>query len=110
MASKQLKVTAPLVVLKVSDGTYRHLYDGVPVPEDADADHVKQLRKLGMLGEVEAPKSEPDGADRTPTKSSSKADWVTYATDEARGDDRLSAEDAEALTRDDLAAKYLGQS
>lgn len=43
----------------------------------------------------------------TPAKSASKVDWVAYATDEARGELRLTPEDAEALTRDQLAVKYL---
>lgn len=55
----------------------------------------------------EAVSATPETAS-TPTKSSSKADWVTYATDEARGEQRLTTEEAEKATRDELAAKYLG--
>jgi hypothetical protein len=43
-----------------------------------------------------------------PARSASKADWVTYASSPAAGDKRMTAADAEALTRDDLAAKFLG--
>ena len=109
--AKQLQVTAPLVILKVKDGTRRHLYAGTPVPDDADTDHVKHLKELGMIGQVEAPapaKSESKSEDGPPAKSASKADWVAYATDDARGEDKLSQDDAEALTRDRLAEKYLG--
>ncbi|RGC68426.1 hypothetical protein C5N14_13650 [Micromonospora sp. MW-13] len=44
---------------------------------------------------------------KTPARSASKADWVAFATSEAGGQ-RFSAEDAEKLTRDQLAEKYLG--
>jgi hypothetical protein len=48
------------------------------------------------------------GSDGPPAKSASKPEWVAYATDEARGADRMSAEDAEKATRDELAAKFGG--
>lgn len=106
--AKQLQVTAPLVVLKIKDGTRRHIYTGGLVPDDADPKHVEQLKKLDMVGEAKAaPTPEPEESS-TPARSASKGDWVAYATDEARGADRLSTEDAEKLNRDDLAAKYLG--
>ncbi len=50
----------------------------------------------------------PEGEDGAPARSASKADWVAYATDDARGDDRLSSEDADAATRDELAERFLG--
>jgi hypothetical protein len=42
-----------------------------------------------------------------PARSASKADWVAYATSDAGGK-RFAVEDAEKLTRDQLAEKYLG--
>lgn len=45
-----------------------------------------------------------DGEDGdAPAKSASKADWVTYAQ---KQDSDLSDEDAEKMTRDELARKY----
>lgn len=45
----------------------------------------------------------PEGA---PSKSASKSDWVAYATSEDRGDDRLTEEQANELTRDQLVERY----
>ena len=42
----------------------------------------------------------------TPTRSSSKTDWVTYATLAAPEATRLSKEAAEAMSRDELANRY----
>jgi hypothetical protein len=44
----------------------------------------------------------------SPSRSASKADWAAFATAGAPEDLRLTAEQAEALTRDQLADKYLG--
>ncbi len=43
-----------------------------------------------------------------PGRGASKADWKTFATDGAPEGLRLTEEQAEALTRDQLAEKYLG--
>ncbi len=58
-----------------------------------------------MVEKVKAEKPAKDEG-KALTKASSKADWVAFATDDARGDDKLSAEDAEAMTRDELAEKF----
>jgi hypothetical protein len=52
---------------------------------------------------AKAPRSTVDA--ETPGRSASKADWVTYAASPAGG---MTREDADKLTRDDLAVKYLG--
>lgn len=44
-----------------------------------------------------------------PARSASKADWVTYASTGAPADRRLTAENAEAMTRDQLADHYTAQ-
>lgn len=49
------------------------------------------------------PPKEPEEP-KAPAKSASKADWVAYAA--AQG---MEQADAEAMTRDDLAAKYLAE-
>jgi hypothetical protein len=43
-----------------------------------------------------------------PSRGASKADWKTFATTAAPEGLRLTEEQAEALTRDQLADKYLG--
>lgn len=111
--AKQLIVSSPLVVLKMKDGSRVHIYEGGPVPAGADQDHVQHLIEAGMIlkaevVEVPATPGEPEPEASTPTRGSSKADWVAYATAEARGEDRLTTEDAEKLNRDELAVKYLG--
>lgn len=45
------------------------------------------------------------GGAELPNKSASKADWVKFASSPAGG---MTAEEAEAMSRDDLAAKYHG--
>lgn len=47
----------------------------------------------------------PPGA---PGRNASKHDWVIFAANDAPEGLRLTAEQAEALTRDQLAEKYLG--
>lgn len=66
MAEKKYIVTAPLVVLKVAGGSRVHLYEGAPVPAEADSQHVKQLVELKMLGEAKAV-AEPDSSIKEPT-------------------------------------------
>lgn len=109
--SKQLVVKAPLVIIRNADGSRQHLYAGTPVPDEVDTEHRDQLLEEGMLAKVDvadpAPAEEPaDTGDKVPAKSASKADWVAYATDDARGDDRLTKEEADALTKEQLAEKY----
>ncbi|MFI7547213.1 hypothetical protein [Actinoplanes sp. NPDC049599] len=47
----------------------------------------------------------PSPAGDMPTRSASKADWLAYATSPAGG---MTADAADALTRDQLAEKFLG--
>lgn len=44
----------------------------------------------------------------SPTRGASKADWKAFAINDAPEGLRLTDEQAEALTRDQLAEKYLG--
>lgn len=59
--SKQKKVAAPLIQLRVTTGGYVHLYAGAPVPETADPDQLKQLLKEKQVVEVEV--DDPAAAD-----------------------------------------------
>lgn len=118
MSTKSYEVAAPLVVIKDGEGRDRYLYKGATVPTDVDTEHRDQLVDEGLLVEAKAPTttstdstttstSTTSGSD-TPNRSATKAAWVEYATAEARGDDRLTEEEANAFTRDQLAEKYLG--
>ncbi|MFF0721340.1 hypothetical protein [Micromonospora sp. NPDC003816] len=122
---QRYKITAPV---KTATGTVAGvaLVDG-----QGDTDNEGALAyfrrhgyKVEEITEVPAPAiepapevpAEPDGGTpegqgpvlaEPPSRSASKAAWVTYATSEAGGN-RFSVEDAEKLTRDQLAEKYLG--
>lgn len=73
---------------------------------------LQYFRQAGYT--VEEPPAEPDPIDEeppapvTPGRGMSKAHWVTYATEHAPDGQRLTIDAAEALTRDQLAEKYLG--
>lgn len=62
--------------------------------------------------ETKAAKAEPEPevTSDVPAKSASKAKWVEFATSADRGELALSTEDAEALTRDELADKFTPQA
>lgn len=109
------KVISPVVVMAPSgksddlgdaNNGPRYFYDGAIIPAGYNDERCKELAKDGMLEEVSASESSSDDADKAPARSASKADWVAYATDEARGDDQLSDEDANALTKDELVERY----
>jgi hypothetical protein len=55
--------------------------------------------------EEKPPFAAPPGA---PARGASKADWKSFAVNDAPEGLRLTEEQAEALTRDQLAEKYLG--
>lgn len=61
----------------------------------------------GGTGTVPATGDGSSGGDgTTPAKSASKADWVAYATDDARGEDKLDAEVADKATKDQLVDMF----
>jgi len=127
-----LRGKAPLTVVRLADGRRANVHAGSFAPEDVDVADAERLVKGGFLEEVaptpvvEAAEPEPEaepepvaeeGAEpeaepspepvavepKAPGKSASKAEWVAYAIDEARGADKLDVEVAEAMTRDQLA-------
>lgn len=57
-------VTSALVVVRLQSGQFAHIYSGAPLPEDADPEHVKQLRDLKMVGAKAAGKSAPKPDDK----------------------------------------------
>lgn len=88
-----LIVTAPLVVLLTKDGSRVHLYDGAPVPDNADPDHVRDLKDGGMVGK--ASKAEPTGDPGTSTAGSGTKEPTVEEIKAAVGEDKEKA--AEAL-------------
>ncbi|TCB97577.1 hypothetical protein E0H26_11705 [Micromonospora zingiberis] len=118
---QRYKITAPV---KTATGTVAGvaLVDGQGETDNEGA--LAYFRRHGYkveeIAELPAPAiepaPEPDGGTPEgqgpaladpPSRSASKAAWVTYVTSEAGGN-RFSVEDAEKLTRDQLAEKYLG--
>lgn len=99
------KVIKPLVIVPNDDGVSGdgYFYKNAVIPDGFNDERCEVLAKDGMLEKV---KTEKPAEGKALTKGSSKADWVAFATDDARGEGRLSAEDAEALTRDELAEKF----
>jgi hypothetical protein len=57
---------------------------------------------------AEEPKPPFDPLPGSPARGASKADWKSFAVNGAPEGLRLTEEQAEALTRDQLAEKYLG--
>lgn len=107
------EVIAPLVVLgaAVTDSNDesgnagpRYFYQGAVIPDGFNDERCKELVKDKMLEVVSADAAADPN--KVPAKSASKADWVSFATAEERGDARLTEEDANAATRDDLAELF----
>lgn len=98
-------VIKPLVLVPDETGAIQYLYQGSVVPSYVGADRRKVLRDEGYIAAegaavpVASPSQPAD--DAKPAKSGSKADWKAYALSQG-----MSEEEAEAATRDDLAAKY----
>lgn len=46
---------AALVIARTQDGGYVHLYDGQPVPGNADPKDVERLADEGFLAEADSP-------------------------------------------------------
>lgn len=98
------KVVAPLVIVRDKDGAMHHVYDGGLLPDNADADHVKQLLDSGMVKKVkvdEAP-AEPK-AEGAPKGNASREEWAKFATD--RGAPEEETREG-GLTQTELRDKY----
>lgn len=104
--AKQYVVTAPLVVTKDEAGADVYLYSGAPVPSIVPAAAVKALADLKMVTAVRSTTqaSTTSGAQATggvPNKSAAVGDWRAYAVSQG-----LTAEEAEALTKDQLQERF----
>jgi hypothetical protein len=96
-------VKAPLIVVANPENGGRdvYIYEGAPVPSAIPAERIKDLLASDLIKKAEEPPAESKG-DGTPNKSASKADWKAYAISQG-----MDEAEAEATSRDDLAAKYL---
>lgn len=90
--SKQKKVAAPLIQLRVTTGGYVHLYAGAPVPETADPAQLKQLLKEKQVVEVEV----DDPADGSDSAKEATVDEVLadVGTDKDKAKAAIEAEKA----------------
>jgi hypothetical protein len=105
---------APLTIVRRSNGQAQSVYAGGPVPADTlqeDLDRFVAEGFIQQVGEDEvggmqnddpAKYDDPDGPGGVPARSASKVDWVAYAVSQGK-----SEEEANAATRDELAAEYV---
>lgn len=110
------RVTAEYVTLKVKDAAGAFVivgfYKGGVVSQEVETESLQHHLDSGMVEEVDLDESGDDGAEvevvevETPARSASKGDWVAFATDEARGEGRLTEDEANGFTRDQLADRY----
>jgi hypothetical protein len=104
-------VIKPLVLVKDERGADQYLYQGAVVPDYVPADRRKTLRDEGYISggddtpavaAATEPASPPaDESTSLPKAYATKAEWKAYALTQG-----MSEEEAEATSRDALAAKY----
>jgi hypothetical protein len=103
-------VTVPLAIIRMSDGTLVHLYEGAIVPKDADPEHVETLLRDKAIGDPDKADDDSDdasagGRQPTPDKpagNSSYDAWAAYAVNSGQATD----EDVKGMTRDELRELY----
>lgn len=92
MSAAQLKVTAPLVVVKDVAGVDHYFYRGQVITASVDQDRLAALAEQGLVAGAAA--AEVDGP---PAKSAKKADWVAYAVSQG-----VSEAEAKSSSKEDL--------
>lgn len=102
-------VSGALATVKDAAGALHYRYQGARLPEGIDDEQLARLVSLGLIKKVEpeteeqAPSEEnASGEAERPSDRASKAVWVDYAVE--HGD--MTREDADKLTRDQLAEKF----
>lgn len=102
-------VTAPLAIVRTTEGTFVHVYEGAPVPASADPADVERLVSIGALAEgneVEAvPAESGSPVSSGPVKPAGNASydaWATYAVESGNATE----DEVAALTRDELRELY----
>ena len=96
-AKAQLKVAAPLVTARTTNGRVVYLFKGDVVTEDIDQESIDHLESLGFLTE-DSPAAD---ADQKPAGNASQADWTKYAKAQGKTD-----EDLDGLGRDEIRALF----
>lgn len=104
------KVIAPLVLAKDHEGKTHHVYAGGVIewlsPEQAahflDSELVV---KVGGAQPAADPGDDPEPVDK-PKQAAPKASWVEYAVNGAPEDERISEDEAEAMTKAELVERF----
>jgi len=99
-------VTAPLAVIRDDQGIRHHVYDGAPVPTNADPADIARLLTEGSIALVGDAPEAPAGAATAdvvkPSGNASHALWATYAVETGQ----TSAAEANDHSRDELRELY----
>lgn len=98
-------VAVPLAIVRMGNGSMVHLYEGQPVPSDADPEHVKTLVAAEALAPGNGSAGEPEASAPEIVKPAGNASfdaWATYAVDSGQATE----EDVKGMTRDELRELY----
>lgn len=102
-------VKSPLVVAKIQDGPYVHIYEGGALPDNVDKDQLKQLVESKMVGKAEEPKpvdKTDDPKDGAPKGNASRAEWAEYAKSKGASEEELKDPADGGLTQSQLREKF----
>jgi len=97
-------VTAPLAIVRTSDGKMIHLYDGQIIPQHAEADDLKRLHADGFIArsnEAAPTAVVVDGVEK-PAGNATHGAWAAYAIETGQA----TKDDLKGLTRDELRDLY----
>lgn len=93
----------PLVIVRTQDQSLIHLYDGMPVPANADPADVERLAALGFVaGGPEVVPAEESEQPAKPAGNGSKEEWAAYAVQSGQATE----DEIVGLTRDELRGLY----
>lgn len=96
-------VAVPLAIVRTTDGGLIHLYEGQPVPGNADPKDVERLASDGFVAAVSG--SSVPAASVGPVKPAGNAsfeEWAAYAVESGQA----TADDVESLSRNELRELY----
>ena len=105
------KVIAPLVLAKDPEGKTHHVYEG-GVIQWLSPEQEKHLLNTGLvvkLGGQTSPELPGDVGDDVldkPKQAAPKASWVEYAVNGAPAGERISEDEAEAMTKAELVERF----
>jgi hypothetical protein len=101
------RVTAPLVIVRDAAGVMHHVYQDGVLPENADAEHLKQLLSDKMVEKFKPAEPAPaDAADNKPAGNADRTTWAEYARGKGATDEELKEPADGGLSRDELRDKY----